>query len=89
MLAYILKQNLDSVKRKMGSECTYLSFEKSKYFNEKTNEWEEANFFHGKVKNNLGGKSTVRVKINVGLEKLVSSDYDNLYNTLKEKQNVS
>lgn len=75
----LIKKQLDSV----GAGCTYLSFSKEKIKNEKTGEWEVKDAFKACMQNETGGKDTVILTINKPVTSLQVSDYQNLFNILK------
>lgn len=66
---------IKEIKNKLGVSCTFLAFEVEG----------STTYLKAVLKNNLGGKDTVRQKINVPLNTLTEQDYENMYNVLKEK----
>lgn len=78
----LIKKQLDLV----GAGCTYLSFSKEKIKNKDTGEWEVKNAFKAHMKNESGGKDVVLLTINKSLELLEVTDFQNLFNILKNGQ---
>lgn len=76
----LIKRQLDLA----GAGCTYLSFSKEKIKNKETGEWELKNAFKALMKNESGGKDTVVLTINKPLNLLEVSDFQNLFNILKD-----
>lgn len=77
--AYYLKSQLEDVKFKLGSECSFLSFER----------YNDLYFFKAFINNN-GVRDRVRVKINrESLDLVQPKEFDELYDLLKNKRYVS
>lgn len=74
-----MSEILKSIKKSLGVSCTFLAFETEK----------DIVFLKAIIKNNLGGKDTVKQKINVPLNTLTEQDYENMYNVLKERTYAS
>lgn len=70
-----MSEVLNNIKKSLGVSCTFLAFETES----------DTVFLKAVIKNNLGGKDTVRQKINVPLNTLTEQDYENMYNVLREK----
>lgn len=74
-----MKEITIAMKRLLGTSCTYLSFEQEK----------GVNYLKAILKNDLGGKDTIRQKINVPLNKLTEKDYQNMLEVLMQRMYVS
>ena len=75
-MALLLKESLNSIRWKLGKDCTYLAFEK------------EGNllFLCAKLKNELGGTDKIRQKINVSMDELTFGDFETMYEVLKSRK---
>lgn len=69
-----LHHSITDVKKRL-KECTFLAFEQEK----------GEIFFSAKMKNKEGGKDSVKIKINKGLQSLQPTDFEELYTILNEK----
>lgn len=77
--ALYLKSQLEDVKLRLGSECSFLSFER----------YNDHYFFKAFINNN-GVRDRVRVKINrETLDQVQPKEFDELYDLLKNKKYVS
>ena len=74
--ALLLKESLNSVRWKLGKDCTYLAFEKEG----------DLLFLCAKLKNELGGTDKIRQKINVCMDELTFGDFETMYEVLKSRK---
>ena len=74
--ALLLKESLNSVRWKLGKDCTYLAFEKEG----------DLLFLCAKLKNELGGTDKIRQKINVSMDELTFGDFETMYEVLKSRK---
>jgi hypothetical protein len=84
-LSSYLKRSLSVVKKELGEVCTYLSFSREKSVNKDTGILEEYDAFVVKIKNNLGGKDTIVLRIEKPLYMLEAADFNTLLYTLNDK----
>ena len=75
-MALLLKESLNSIRWKLGKDCTYLAFEKEG----------DLLFLCAKLKNELGGTDKVRQKINVSMDELTFGDFETMYEVLKSRK---
>ena len=75
-MALLLKESLNSVRWKLGKDCTYLAFEKEG----------DLLFLCAKLKNELGGTDKVKQKINVSMDELTFGDFETMYEVLKSRK---
>ena len=75
-MALLLKESLNSVRWKLGKDCTYLAFEKEG----------DLLFLCAKLKNELGGTDKVKQKINVSMDELTFGDFEIMYGVLKSRK---
>ena len=75
-MALLLKESLNSVRWKLGKDCTYLAFEKEGGLL----------FLCAKLKNELGGTDKIRQKINVSMDELTFGDFETMYEVLKSRK---
>ena len=75
-MALLLKENLNSIRWKLGKDCTYLTFEKEG----------DLLFLCAKLKNELGGTDKIRQKINVSMDELTFGDFETMYEVLKSRK---
>ena len=75
-MALLLKENLNSIRWKLGKDCTYLAFEKEG----------DLLFLCAKLKNELGGTDKIRQKINVSMDELTFGDFETMYEVLKSRK---
>ena len=68
-MALLLKESLNSIRWKLGKDCTYLAFEKEG----------DLLFLCAKLKNELGGTDKVKQKINVSIDELTFGDFEIMY----------
>ena len=68
-MALLLKESLNSIRWKLGKDCTYLAFEKEG----------DLLFLCAKLKNELGGTDKVKQKINVSMDELTFEDFEIMY----------
>jgi hypothetical protein len=75
-MALLLKESLNTMRGKLGKDCTYLAFEK------------EGNllFLCAKLKNELGGADKIRQKINVSMDELTFGDFETMYELLNSRK---
>lgn len=74
-LALLIKESLTSLKLRLGSRCTYLSFEKEG----------DATYLCANLKNSIGGIDKVRQKISTTVEDLTFGDFEDMFNILNEE----
>lgn len=86
LLANYLKSNLNKVKQSLGSECTFLSFITSKEYNEEKKAFEPFTGYYAIMKNNLGGKDNVTLKISKPYSELKPKDFRELAMYLGNKE---
>ena len=75
-MALLLKESLNSIRWKLGKDCTYLAFEKEG----------DLLFLCAKLKNELGGTDKVKQKINVSMDELTFGDFETMYEVLKSRK---
>ena len=75
-MALLLKESLNSIRWKLGKDCTYLAFEKEG----------DLLFLCAKLKNELGGTDKVKQKINVSMDELTFGDFEIMYEVLKSRK---
>ena len=75
-MALLLKESLNSIRWKLGKDCTYLAFEKE----------DNLLFLCAKLKNELGGTDKVKQKINVSMDELTFGDFEIMYGVLKSRK---
>ena len=75
-MALLLKKSLNSIRWKLGKDCTYLAFEKEGGLL----------FLCAKLKNELGGTDKIRQKINVSMDELTFGDFETMYGVLKSRK---
>lgn len=75
-MALLLKESLNSIRWKLGKDCTYLAFEKEG----------DLLFLCAKLKNELGGTDKVKQKINVSMDELTFEDFEIMYEVLKSRK---
>ena len=75
-MALLLKESLNSIRWKLGKDCTYLAFEKEG----------DLLFLCAKLKNELGGTDKVKQKINVSIDELTFGDFEIMYEVLKSRK---
>ena len=75
-MALLLKESLNSIRWKLGKDCTYLAFEKEGGLL----------FLCAKLKNELGGTDKVKQKINVSMDELTFGDFETMYEVLKSRK---
>ena len=75
-MALLLKESLNSIRWKLGKDCTYLAFEKEGGLL----------FLCAKLKNELGGTDKVKQKINVSIDELTFGDFEIMYEVLKSRK---
>ena len=75
-MALLLKESLNSIRWKLGKDCTYLAFEKEG----------DLLFLCAKLKNELGGTDKIRQKINVSMDELTFGDFEIMYEVLKSRK---
>ena len=75
-MAPLLKKSLNSIRWKLGKDCTYLAFEKEG----------DLLFLCAKLKNELGGTDKIRQKINVSMDELTFGDFETMYEVLKSRK---
>ena len=79
LLAFYLKANLDSLRKQLGKNCSYLSYVKTK---KRVEDGSFVPFFGVKAK--LDG-ALVEVGFKKEFEKFTTDDFENIYNTLVNK----
>ena len=75
-MALLLKESLNTMRGKLGKDCTYLAFEKEG----------DLLFLCAKLKNELGGTDKIRQKINVSMDELTFGDFETMYEVLKSRK---
>ena len=75
-MALLLKKSLNTMKVKLGKDCTYLAFEKEGILL----------FLCAKLKNELGGADKIRQKINVSMDELTFGDFETMYEVLNSRK---
>ena len=75
-MALLLKESLNSIRWKLGKDCTYLAFEKEG----------DLLFLCAKLKNEFGGTDKVKQKINVSMDELTFGDFETMYEVLKSRK---
>ena len=75
-MALLLKGSLNSIRWKLGKDCTYLAFEKEG----------DLLFLCAKLKNELGGTDKIRQKINVSMDELTFGGFETMYEVLKSRK---
>ena len=75
-MALLLKERLNSIRWKLGKDCTYLAFEKEG----------DLLFLCAKLKNELGGTDKVKQKINVSMDELTFGDFEIMYEVLNSRK---
>ena len=75
-MTLLLKESLNSIRWKLGKDCTYLAFEKEG----------DLLFLCAKLKNELGGTDKVKQKINVSIDELTFGDFEIMYEVLKSRK---
>ena len=75
-MALLLKESLNSIRWKLGKDCTYLAFEKEG----------DLLFLCAKLKNELGGTDKVKQKINVSMDELTFGDFETMHEVLKSRK---
>ena len=75
-MTLLLKESLNSIRWKLGKDCTYLAFEKEG----------DLLFLCAKLKNELGGTDKVKQKINVSMDELTFGDFEIMYEVLKSRK---
>ena len=69
MYKFLRTESLNSIRWKLGKDCTYLAFEKEG----------DLLFLCAKLKNELGGTDKVKQKINVSIDELTFGDFEIMY----------
>ena len=80
-----LLHNLSTVKRELGSDCTFLSFSRETSKDKTTGEVEEYDAFNALMLNELGGKDRVIYRIDKPLPDLNEADFMWLAEKLKNR----
>lgn len=75
-MALLLKESLNTMRGKLGKDCTYLAFEKEG----------DLLFLCTKLKNELGGADKIRQKINVSMDELTLGDFETMYEVLNSRK---
>ena len=75
-MALLLKESLNTMRWKLGKDCTYLAFEKEG----------DLLFLCAKLKNELGGIDKVKQKITVSMDELTFGDFETMYEVLKSRK---
>ena len=75
-MALLLKESLNSIRWKLGKDCTYLAFEKEG----------DLLFLCAKLKNELGGTDKKKKKINVSMDELTFGDFETMYEVLNSRK---
>ena len=78
ILADYLKTNMNKVKQSLGSDCTFLSFLTSREYNPKTEKYEPYTAYYAYMKNELGGRDKVTLKLSKSYSELVAKDFREL-----------
>ncbi len=76
MYKFLRTESLNSIRWKLGKDCTYLAFEKEG----------DLLFLCAKLKNELGGTDKIRQKINVSMDELTFGDFEIMYEVLKSRK---
>ena len=76
MYKFLRTESLNSIRWKLGKDCTYLAFEKEG----------DLLFLCAKLKNELGGTDKVKQKINVSMDELTFGDFETMYEVLKSRK---
>ena len=76
MYKFLRTESLNSIRWKLGKDCTYLAFEKEG----------DLLFLCAKLKNELGGTDKVKQKINVSMDELTFGDFEIMYEVLKSRK---
>ena len=76
MYKFLRTESLNSIRWKLGKDCTYLAFEKEG----------DLLFLCAKLKNELGGTDKVKQKINVSMDELTFEDFEIMYEVLKSRK---
>jgi hypothetical protein len=82
-----MNSQLENIKRKLGTDCTHISYVQTKV-KDAEGIWQNVDAIKAVLVNNVGGKNKVEIVLPVKFGELKDSNFDEVYNYIKDKKYV-